>query len=124
MRIRTIAAAAVLLAIAPGAAKDKAVPEATPDGEPVDCVPLRQIRDTRVHSDQVIDFRMRGGKTYRNTLPMACPRLGFEERFLYKTSGSELCAIDTVTVLIGPTADDQGASCGLGQFQPVTLTKK
>lgn len=124
MRTATIAAAVAILALAPGAARGDKVPEAAPAGEPVSCVSLRQIRDTRVHSDTVIDFRMRsGGQVYRNTLPMACPQLGTEKRILYKTSGSELCDVDTITVLVG-TGMDHGASCGLGKFQPVTPVKR
>ena len=124
MRPLTIVAAATLLALLPGAARDQSVPEAAPAGEPVSCVPLRQIDRTAVHGDRVIDFHMRGGKVYRNELPFACPQLGFEERFLYKTSGVELCSVDTVTVLTGSSGIDRGATCGLGKFQPVTLAKK
>ena len=98
-------------------------PLATPIGKPVSCVGLRQIRNTRVYGDQVIDFHMAGGKVYRNTLPYSCPRLGFEERFLYKTSISQLCSVDIITVLQSPDLS-QGASCGLGRFQPVELPKR
>ncbi|MFM9976973.1 MAG: hypothetical protein ACKVOP_02865 [Sphingomonadaceae bacterium] len=98
----------------------KAIPEATPDGEAVSCVSLSQISSTRVHSDSVIDFRMRGGKVYRNTLPNSCPSLGFEERFSYKTSLNQLCSVDIITVLQSPGLT-RGASCGLGKFQPVKL---
>lgn len=98
-------------------------PAATPIGKPVSCVGLRQIRNTRVHGDQVIDFHMNGGRVYRNTLPYSCPRLGFEERFLYKTSLSQLCSVDIITVLSSPDLS-QGPSCGLGKFQPVELAKR
>jgi hypothetical protein len=64
-------------------------------------------------------------KVYRNTLPYSCPQLGFEERFLYKTSLSQLCSTDIITVLTSGGPDlSRGASCGLGQFQPVELVKK
>jgi len=90
-----------------------------PAGPAVDCVQLRSIRETRVRSDQVIDFYMNGGKVYRNTLPNSCPSLGFEERFSYATSLSQLCSVDIITVLRSPPMM-QGASCGLGKFQPVS----
>jgi hypothetical protein len=99
-----------------------AVPEATEDGKPVSCVQLTNIRSTNVHGDSVIDFKMNNGKVYRNTLPYSCPSLGFEERFLYKTSTSQLCSVDIITVLQSPGLS-QGASCGLGKFQPVKLVK-
>ena len=98
------------------------VPVATPAGPPVSCVPLAAIRETRVRDDRTIDFFMRGGRSpvYRVTLPEGCPDLGFEQRFAYETSLSQLCSTDIITVL--HTAPIQrGASCGLAPFQPVTL---
>ncbi|MBY0521094.1 MAG: hypothetical protein K2P79_11800 [Sphingomonas sp.] len=114
---------ALLILAAPAAARDaRAIPEATPDGKPASCIPLRGIRESRVRSDQVIDFVMQSGKVYRNTLPGPCPQLGFEERFSYATSLSQLCSVDIITVLY-TTPIARGASCGLGLFQPVTLAK-
>ena len=111
--------AAALLA-GPGDARDKSAWRAArPDGKPVSCVQLRQIRETRVRDDSTIDFYMLGGKVYRNTLPNSCPQLGFEERFSYATSLSQLCSVDIITVLYS-SPPTRGASCGLGQFQPVT----
>jgi hypothetical protein len=102
----------------------KAPPEARETGPAVDCIPIIQIRESRVRNDQVIDFRGSGKKWYRNTLPSSCPGLGFEERFLYKTSLSQLCSVDIITVLHGAGGRlTQGASCGLGKFQPVELVK-
>ena len=103
----------------------KSVPEAKEVGKPISCVPLRQIRETRVHGDQTIDFVMLGrNKVYRNNLPYSCPSLGFEERFSYKTSLSVLCSTDIITVLRTTGGGlDSGASCGLGEFQPVEIVK-
>ena len=98
-------------------------PVATLDGNPVSCVNLRNIRNTSVHGDSVIDFHMTNRRVYRNTLPMSCPGLGFEERFLYKTSIGQLCSVDIITVLQAPGLS-QGVSCGLGKFQPVVLEKR
>ena len=114
-------ALAAAAAAAPVTAGDRGVPAATPTGKPVDCVRLSDIRETRVRSDQVIDFEMSGRRTYRNTLPYACPRLGFEERFSYTLSTGELCSVDTITVL--DSSGMRGPSCGLGQFQPVSIAK-
>ncbi len=122
--VTTTLLALAATAAAPGVARDRnAVPLATPIGNPVDCVPLQSIRETRVHGDSVIDFHLSGGKVYRNTLPNSCPSLGFEERFLYKTSLSQLCSVDIITVLQSPGLS-RGASCGLGKFQPVQLAKR
>ena len=114
---------ALLIAAAPAPAPQKGVPAATPAGEAVDCIQASSIRSTLVRSDKVIDFVVAGGKVYRNELPYSCPSLGFEQRFLHKTSMNEYCSVDTITVLQGGSAMMQGATCGLGKFQPVTLAK-
>jgi hypothetical protein len=90
-----------------------------PVGKPVSCVQLNHIRETRVRDDKTIDFYMQGQKVYRNRLPHSCPQLGFEEKFSYKTSLSQLCSTDIITVLTSPGLST-AASCGLGEFQPVT----
>ena len=120
MRPNIVAACAALIAIAgPAVARDRSVPPVTPNGKPESCVDLQNIRETRVRDDRTIDFYMRNGKVYRNTLPNKCPQLGFEERFMYETSLSKLCNVDIITVLQEP-GPMRGASCGLGDFQPVT----
>ena len=114
----------VLLAAAtPADARRRDIPEATPTGEAVNCLRLTDIRETRVRSDNVIDFITSGPKVYRNTLPNSCPSLGFEEKFAYATSLSQLCNVDIITVLYSSPLQ-RGASCGLGKFQPVQLAKK
>ena len=116
-------ALALIAPLALGAARDRnAVPDATPIGKPVSCIPIRSITQSVVRSDQVIDFKTIGRRVYRNTLPQGCPGLKFEGRFGYTTSLSQLCSNDIITVLY-ITPLQSGASCGLGQFQPVELAK-
>ena len=134
MRLIPIAAATLcctLLATAPADAagdrnsrREAAIASAQPAGKPESCIPITQIRETRVRSDKIIDFYMLGHKVYRNTLPNSCPQLGFEEAFSYKTSLSQLCSTDIITVLVQGAGPHRGASCGLGQFQPVTGVPK
>ena len=89
-------------------------------GEPKNCVTISQIRSTKVIDNRNIDFRMAGGKTYRNTLSQSCPGLKFEERFSYKTSLNQLCSVDIVRVLQSQGGQlSEGAGCGLGKFQMV-----
>ena len=118
-----LAASALLVAAAPSSAgqhHDHA-PQATPAGNPVSCVRLAQIQSTAVRDDRTIDFMMRDGKVYRNTLDGgSCPQLGSQKRFSYKVTGGQLCSVDIITVL-GEPGLTQGASCGLGKFQPVKL---
>lgn len=84
------------------------------------CVNLRQIRESLVRSDKVIDFVLVDGTTLRNRLPYSCPQLGFERSFTYATSLSQLCSVDIITVLIQGGGPSRGASCGLGQFTPIS----
>ena len=123
MRILFPVALAIATLAAPGAARDRnAVPAATPAGAPQTCIPISSIRESLVRSDQIIDFRVNGGRYYRVTLPNSCPQLGFERRFSYATSLSQLCAQDIITVFsVNPPM--RGASCGLAPFQPVELAK-
>ena len=118
-----IVSAALVIGFATASARDRnTIPEATPDGAAISCVRTSNIRSTTVHGDSVIDFKMNNGKVYRNTLPMSCPSLGFEERFLHKSTVGELCSVDIITVLQSPDLT-QGPSCGLGKFQPVKIVK-
>ena len=93
-------------------------------GEPVGCIQINTIRSTEVRDDRTIDFITNGNKVYRNTLPYSCPGLGSERRFLYKTSISQLCSVDIVTVLYNTPNLMPGAACGLGQFQPMEKAAK
>lgn len=95
-------------------------PAAVAAGEPVNCVSTGSIDTTRVHDDRTIDFVMRDGTVYRNTLPASCGPLGFEKRFAYRTTTARLCSTDTITVL--QSGGVNGPTCGLGEFVPVRLT--
>ncbi|WP_323810373.1 hypothetical protein [Sphingobium baderi] len=120
-----LALGAVLIGSAiPAIAKTKP-DNLVPVGDPVDCVQIVAIQSTNVRDDRTIDFVMNGRKVYRNTLPNSCPSLGYEKRFSYATSLSQLCSVDIITVLQSSGPDLQrGASCGLGKFQPMQKTSK
>ena len=94
-------------------------------GEPVNCLPIPSIRESRVRDDWTIDFRTNNNRWYRNTLPNRCNGLGFERAFSYATSLTQVCNVDIITVIAntgGPGPINRG-SCGLGQFTPVELVK-
>ncbi len=95
----------------------RALSEARPVGAPVDCISLASISHSRVRDDRTIDFYMRGGEVYRNTLPHQCPTLHLEDGFSYKTSLSRLCSVDVITVTSGSGVG--GPSCALGPFQRI-----
>jgi len=105
--------------------RGKDVPAARIVGEPVNCIPIRTIQESRVRDDWTIDFRVGGNRWYRNSLPNRCSSLGLERAFSYSTSLSQLCNVDIITVISssgGPGPINRG-SCGLGEFTPVELVK-
>ena len=120
MRMLIAAAAAATLAgcgpTRADIADQRALAEARAIGAPVECIALSSIRNTRVRDEQTIDFYTNGRRVFRNTLPESCPLLGFERRFTYKTSTSQLCSIDVVNVI---TTTGRGPTCRLGMFQPI-----
>lgn len=126
-QFRFVVPAALLFALGSASAQaEKPAPaEMVAVGEAKDCVFTQHIRNTRVHDDQTIDFIMLNGDIYRNTLPYRCSRLGFEEAFSYKSSTSQLCSVDIISVLDRTGGGlSRGASCGLGKFQKMTKVSK
>jgi hypothetical protein len=94
-------------------------------GEPKSCVRRSQIRSTNVIDNQTIDFKMRGGDIYRNTLPHKCGGLGFEESFSYRTSVNQLCNVDIIRVLDSTAGQiRERNACGLGKFHKIEKTKR
>ena len=91
------------------------------DEESLRCIRVNSIRSTEIVDDLNILFHMRGGKIYSNRLPRRCNGLKTEGRFSYKTTSSQLCDIDGITVLynhgVGITP---GVSCRLGRFVPIS----
>jgi hypothetical protein len=122
MRVAVVAASMLLYAGA-AQAQRAPVPEAKVIGPDQSCVQLPSIRQTIVRDDRTIDFVMRDGKWFRNTLPNSCPQLGFERSFGYQTSISQLCNVDIITVIVQGAGSRRGASCGLGKFTPIEPIK-
>ena len=85
------------------------------------CVGLTQIDGIDIIDKQNIVFRMNNGGYYLNRLPNSCSTLYRDKAIMYKTSLSELCNVDIITVLdsIGGGYEPAGA-CGLGKFKPIS----
>jgi hypothetical protein len=67
--------------------------------------------------DRTIHFAMNGrDRMFRNELPFACTGLGFSRSFAHNSRTSQLCRVDTITVIQGGS---RGMTCALGQFQPM-----
>jgi len=91
-----------------------------PSDEPRRCIGLSQIAEVKVIDDQSIEFHMLGGTTYINLLPHRCPGLSPNRAFMYRTSLSQLCDLDLITVLeSGGFGLMPLSSCGLGRFYPI-----
>ena len=120
--LSSLAALSILAGCAQGPtprqeADRRALAEARPVGEPVDCIQLSRIDHTRVRDDRTIDFHMRGREVYRNRLRHECSGLAFEDSFAYKTSTGRLCSVDLVTV--NRNGAGPGPTCALGSFQRI-----
>lgn len=123
--IAILAAASTAGAFGPAERRAKELAAYQPAGEPVKCINTRQIKSTNILSNDVIDFKMTGGKHYRNSLPHSCPSLKFEDRFGFTTTGGQLCSIDTIRVLHNYGGRlEQGVGCSLGKFQPMEKSEK
>ena len=85
------------------------------------CISLSRIDRTDVVDDSNILFYMKGGDIYLNRLPHRCPGLRWEKAFMYRTSLSQLCNVDIITVLDNMGFGfSPGVSCGLGPFHPIS----
>jgi hypothetical protein len=95
-------------------------PEVRPVGAPKSCVQISQIRSTNIIDSSTIDFKMAGGKTYRNALPHSCPGLRRQDAFSYRTSTSQLCNVDIIRPVENYAGSlHEGVGCGLGEFQQI-----
>ena len=130
MKMRTAAMLAVLpLSLAacgeqPSVERPPVSPEARITGEPVNCIPRSQFRETRIRDDWTIDFMRDNTRGWRNTLPARCSGLRSNNAFSFRTSISQVCSTDIIHVLdnIGGRPS-QGIGCGLGQFVPIEIDR-
>jgi hypothetical protein len=99
--------------------KDEVMSKYQRTGEVQNCVPLQAIDSTDVLDDKTILFKMKGKDTYVNELPYQCPQLKSQDAFSYKTSVSQLCNTDIITV-IDTAVPQRLASCGLGKFEKLS----
>ncbi|MEI6486213.1 MAG: hypothetical protein WCO11_08090 [Sphingomonadales bacterium] len=82
------------------------------------CLPIAQLRDSNVVNGRTIDFTLRDRSVWRANLGSECPGLASARAFSYRTSQTQLCALDIITVImpIGGSLTS-GASCGLAPFE-------
>ena len=126
MRSDRMLLAAALLALAVAAtATDKAPPtdpatlKAT--GEARNCISRKPQVSTTPVGDSVLMFRA-GSRWYRNDLRTRCPSLRDDRILVFRTQGSQYCALDQFE-LVDPMSRMSFGACALGQFTPVEVPK-
>lgn len=121
MRYAILGVALTMLSAASLADDDPRPDDIDPSLEPEDCISIGSIRRTDIADDQNILFYVSGRQIYRNYLPRKCRGLKRADSFMYKTSLSRLCNVDTITVIDNfGVGLNQGRTCGLGMFYPIS----
>jgi len=90
--------------------------------ESIRCLKLNRIDNIDIVDNSHLVFQTGINEYYLNTLPYACNGLRLNDSLMYRTSLNEICNVDVVTVLntIGPAGYQEGPSCGLGMFEPIS----
>jgi hypothetical protein len=91
-------------------------------GKPVNCIPLRNIRSTRVLDGTAIVYEGNGGRLYVNRPDAGAASLRRNDTLVTKTWGSQLCSLDTVRLLDWGSRFEHGF-VGLGTFVPYARPK-
>ena len=121
--ITAIIAAAAIAAV-PAAAKEKPTPEAKLEkllegrvaGEPRDCITLSQARSSQIIDGTAIVYRV-GSTLWVNRPRSGAESLDDDDILVTKTTGSQLCSIDTVQ-LHDRTGHFWRGFVSLGEFVP------
>lgn len=88
-------------------------------GEPVDCLPLFNIRSSEIIDGTAIVYRTSGNKLYVNRPTIGARSLDRDDILVTRTSTSQLCSIDAVR-LLDSTSRFYTGFVGLGEFVPYT----
>ena len=88
-----------------------------PAGPPVSCVRMRDLQGNRSAGEGAIVFDGISGRKWVNRPPGGCPTLDFGRTLRVRTTSSQLCRNDIVTVF-DPVSRSEYGGCGLGDFEP------
>jgi hypothetical protein len=86
-------------------------------GEPVSCVNSRDLRGNRSIGEDAIVFEGTGRRAWVNRPPAGCPALTSGRALQIRTTSTQFCRGDIVTVF-DPTSGIEYGGCGLGDFTP------
>lgn len=129
MTLRTILASAAAVAIAATAAQaspaDRTAKaeaklakmiEGRVAGKPVSCLPMHQIRSSRIIDRTAIVYEV-GTTLYVNRPRQGATSLDRDDILVTRTSLSQLCSVDIVR-LVDPTSHIESGFVSLGEFVP------
>ena len=85
-------------------------------GKPVNCIPVRNIRSSRIIDKTAIVYTANGGTIYVNR-PNGASFLDDDQIMVNKVSTGQLCNIDIVNLVDRSSRFTEG-SVGLGTFTP------
>lgn len=86
-------------------------------GPPQACVSQRMLRSNRSVGEDAILFEATNGIVYMNRPAAGCPTMEFGRSLRTRTTSSQLCRGDIVTVF-DPVSGFEFGGCGLGDFVP------
>jgi hypothetical protein len=115
--LSSVAVSAATTADTGGATKLAKALDGRVAGKPVSCISLNDIRSSEIIDRTAIVSRTGGGRLYVNTPQIGQTSLDDDDILVTKTSGSQLCRLDTVRLF------DRGARfetgfVALGDFVP------
>lgn len=91
-------------------------------GKPIDCISLSSVSSSQIIDGKAIVYRV-GGRLYVNEPRSGANQLNDDVILVTRTSGSQLCSIDTVH-LIDSTSRFPRGFVQLGKFVPYTRVKQ
>ena len=91
-------------------------------GRPINCISLSGMNGSQIIEGKAIIYRV-GGRLYVNSPRSGAESLRTDDILVTRTSGSQLCSIDTVQ-LIDRTSRFSRGPVSLGQFIPYSRDEK
>lgn len=111
-----VAAPAAAKRLSPEARLEKLLAGRTA-GKPVNCVSLARLQSSEIIDRTAIVYRAPGNRLYVNYPRIGAESLDDDDILVTRTTGSQLCSIDTVRLLDRGSRFEHGF-VGLGEFVP------
>ncbi len=129
LRMCLALAAAALLGAAGAAQQPALLPDGRLDvtalpatGKPRQCLPLRDMQESRPFENGAIMVRTGANRWFRNDLADTCPALDRNRTIVFRSTVGQMCENDIVDV-VDPVSRQSWGFCRLGRFTPVTVPR-